>query len=89
MCKFLSCDFPSPATCSPSPVSNRLPKNIFHSVRVVEFQGLQPATEFVSAGEVAIKAFLYGCKHNLYNKRASGGVFTMLPSRELDGLWEL
>jgi hypothetical protein len=61
---------------------------MFHSVRVVEFQGLNPATQLVRAGEVSIKVHLYGFSLT-DSEGSSHGAVTTLPSPELEGLWEM
>ncbi|KAF6823360.1 thyroid receptor-interacting protein 13 [Colletotrichum plurivorum] len=64
-----------------------VPRDLFHSLRVVEFQGLDPATRVVAARDVAIKI-------NFYNLSTEAPIndenqmITVLPHTKLDGLWE-
>ncbi|OLN93252.1 hypothetical protein CCHL11_07541 [Colletotrichum chlorophyti] len=66
-----------------------VPAGIFHSLRVVEFQGLDPSIRFVSAGDVAIKVNLYGFTTDESPSVFDDEMVTVLPAPKLDGLWEL
>ncbi|KZL69823.1 thyroid receptor-interacting protein 13 [Colletotrichum tofieldiae] len=65
-----------------------VPSDMFHSLRVVEFQGLDPTTRVVSMRDVAIKVNLYGCTPESPSV-SDDEIVTMLPNSTLDGLWEL
>ncbi|OBR04422.1 Thyroid receptor-interacting protein 13 [Colletotrichum higginsianum IMI 349063] len=65
-----------------------VPSELFHSLRVVEFQGLDPTTRVVSMRDVAIKVNLYRCTPESPSV-SDDEIVTMLPSSTLDGLWEL
>ncbi|GKT40592.1 uncharacterized protein ColSpa_00773 [Colletotrichum spaethianum] len=69
-------------------VHKGVPSDMFHSLRVVEFQGLDPATRVVSIRDVAIKVNLYGCTPESPSL-SDDEIVTMLPNSTLDGLWEL
>lgn len=70
------------------PVYKYVPSHMFHSLRVVEFQGLDPSTRVVSIRDVAIKVNLYG--FTAESPSVSDDEFeTMLPNSKFDGLWEL
>ncbi|TDZ55137.1 hypothetical protein CTRI78_v005659 [Colletotrichum trifolii] len=65
-----------------------VPRDMFHSLRVVEFQGLDPSTIVVPARDVAIKINFYGLS-NETPITSDNEERTMLPHAMLDGLWEL
>ncbi|KAK2014550.1 hypothetical protein LZ32DRAFT_191256 [Colletotrichum eremochloae] len=65
-----------------------VPSDMFHSLRVVEFQGLDPTTRVVSIRDVAIKVNLYG-RTPESPSASDDEIVTMLPNSTLDGLWEL
>ncbi|EFQ33890.1 uncharacterized protein GLRG_09034 [Colletotrichum graminicola M1.001] len=65
-----------------------VPGDMFHSLRVVEFQGLDPTTRVVSIRDVAIKVNLYGRTPESPSS-SDDEIVTMLPNSTLDGLWEL
>nr|XP_036584016.1 thyroid receptor-interacting protein 13 [Colletotrichum truncatum]KAF6793275.1 thyroid receptor-interacting protein 13 [Colletotrichum truncatum] len=65
-----------------------VPRDMFHSLRVVEFQGLDPSTRYVSARDVAIKINFYGLSNDS-TMLSDYDMVTVLPSSKLDGLWEL
>ncbi|KAI8283816.1 hypothetical protein K4K60_002404 [Colletotrichum sp. SAR11_57] len=65
-----------------------VPPGIFQSLRVVDIQGLDPATRKVSARDVAIKFNPYKLSSELpatYDHEQ----IAVLPNSNLDGLWEL
>lgn len=61
---------------------------MFHSLRVVEFQGLDPATRVVAARDVAIKINFYSLSTESPTN-SENEMTTVLPNTKLDGLWEL
>ncbi|TEA19738.1 hypothetical protein C8034_v008830 [Colletotrichum sidae] len=65
-----------------------VPRDMFHSLRVVEFQGLDPSTIVVPARDVAIKINFYGLS-NETPITSDNEERTILPHAMLDGLWEL
>ncbi|KAK1970048.1 hypothetical protein LY78DRAFT_667092 [Colletotrichum sublineola] len=65
-----------------------VPSDMFHSLRVVEFQGLDPTTRVVSIRDVAIKVNLYG-RTPESPSASDDEIVTILPNSTLDGLWEL
>ncbi|KAK2058815.1 hypothetical protein LY76DRAFT_513405 [Colletotrichum caudatum] len=65
-----------------------VPSDMFHSLRVVEFQGLDPTTRVVSIRDVAIKVNLYGRTPESPSSSDDESVI-MLPNSTLDGFWEL
>ncbi|TQN68003.1 Pachytene checkpoint protein 2-like protein [Colletotrichum shisoi] len=65
-----------------------VPGELFHSLRVVEFQGLDPTTRVVPMRDVAIKVNLYHCTPESPSV-SDDEIVAMLPGSTLDGLWEL
>ncbi|KAF6799562.1 thyroid receptor-interacting protein 13 [Colletotrichum sojae] len=64
-----------------------VPRDLFHSLRVVEFQGLDPATRVVAARDVAIKINFYSLSTET-PINDENQMITVLPHTKLDGLWE-
>ncbi|KAF4897670.1 hypothetical protein CGCFRS4_v004845 [Colletotrichum fructicola] len=65
-----------------------VPPGIFQSLRVVDIQGLDPATRKVSARDVAIKFNPYKLSSELPATYVHEQI-AVLPNSNLDGLWEL
>ncbi|KAK1659960.1 hypothetical protein BDP55DRAFT_772214 [Colletotrichum godetiae] len=77
------------ASLTISSVHKEIPSDMFHSLRVVEFQGLDPSTRVVSVRDVAIKVNLYGCTPES-PAESDDEMVTILPSAtKVDGIWEL
>ncbi|EQB57143.1 hypothetical protein CGLO_02780 [Colletotrichum gloeosporioides Cg-14] len=70
-----------------SRVSKYVPQGIFQSLRVVDIQGLDPATRQISARDVAIKFNPYKLSSELPTTYDHEQV-VVLPNSKLDGLWE-
>lgn len=73
---------------SPS-VHKEIPSDMFHSLRVVEFQGLDPSTRVVSVRDVAIKVNLYGCTPESPSESDDELVDILPSATKVDGIWEL
>ncbi|KAK2752484.1 hypothetical protein CKAH01_17694 [Colletotrichum kahawae] len=70
-----------------TPLYKHVPQGIFQSLRVVDIQGLDPATRKVSARDVAIK-FMFN-PYKLSSETFDLNKATVLPTAAFDGLWEL
>ncbi|KAF3811109.1 hypothetical protein GCG54_00010445 [Colletotrichum gloeosporioides] len=68
-------------------LSKYVPQGIFQSLRVVDIQGLDPATRQISARDVAIKFNPYKLSSELPTTYDHEQV-VVLPNSKLDGLWE-
>ncbi|KAK7449974.1 thyroid receptor-interacting protein 13 [Colletotrichum acutatum] len=66
-----------------------IPSDMFHSLRVVEFQGLDPSTRVVSIRDVAIKVNLYGCTPESPSESDDELVDILPSATKVDGIWEL
>ncbi|EXF79957.1 thyroid receptor-interacting protein 13 [Colletotrichum fioriniae PJ7] len=66
-----------------------IPSDMFHSLRVVEFQGLDPSTRVVSVRDVAIKVNLYGCTPESPSESDDELVDILPSATKVDGIWEL
>ncbi|KAJ0332429.1 hypothetical protein COL5a_002143 [Colletotrichum fioriniae] len=70
-------------------VHKEIPSDMFHSLRVVEFQGLDPSTRVVSVRDVAIKVNLYGCTPESPSESDDELVDILPSATKVDGIWEL
>ncbi|KAF4835631.1 hypothetical protein CGCTS75_v002316 [Colletotrichum tropicale] len=68
-----------------TPLSKHVPQGIFQSLRVVDIQGLDPATRQISARDVAIKFNPYKFGSEAFDRNKA----SVLPIAAIDGLWEL